>query len=59
MMNMPPKIVEFIIKVLDDDLGISEDAYRILIELYGMDEEIDSIIADIDAADGRYFLLSE
>jgi hypothetical protein len=51
---------EFIIAVLDDPNGISQEAYDKLVELasyagdYGTN--IDDILARVSGADGRYFL---
>jgi len=53
---MDQEFINFIIEVLADDHGISEDGWHTLMRLHGRNDRLDDIINQVDAIDGRYFL---
>lgn len=57
-------LIQFVLSVLDDDQGISEESFRCLNDLSRVTKDIDielyrrlsDIIALVDAIDGRFYL---
>lgn len=49
-------IVAFAKAVLNDDNGISEEAYSILWNMAKNDSELSDLLEKVDATDGRFYL---
>lgn len=49
-------IVDFAKAVLNDDNGISEEAYSILWNMAKNDSELSNLLEKVDATDGRFYL---
>jgi len=56
---MEHQLIAFILTVLDDDHGISQDSYNAINCMRGCNVELDAILDAVDAIDGRYFLPSD
>ena len=59
MINLEDPLTAFVIALLDDDNGISEQAFEKLMAMLGKQGEADLLWfldTNVDAADGRFFL---
>ena len=56
---MNKKLREFIISVLDDENGISEQSFTILNQIAEQDQSLHDIVLATDAYDNRFFLNEE
>ena len=62
MINLEDPLTAFVIALLDDDNGISEQAFEKLMAMLGKQGEADLLWfldTNVDAADGRFWLPSK
>ena len=50
------KLLKFVTAVLNDENGISEEAFSALYELAEDNVEIRDLLSKVDATDGRFYL---